>query len=51
MFTACQSGYYGENCSMPCSPNCKTCRTTDGLCSCKAGWMGHNCSIGSNPWK
>lgn len=50
MLTACQPGYYGTNCSMACSPNCKTCRHTDCLCSCKAGWMGHNCSIGNNQW-
>lgn len=50
MFTACQPGYYGTNCSLACSPNCKTCRHTDGLCSCKAGWMGHNCSKGNNQW-
>lgn len=46
IFEACQSGYYGANCSLACAPNCKTCRHTDGLCSCKAGWKGHNCSIG-----
>lgn len=45
---ACQRGYYGTNCSLPCSPNCKTCRPADGLCSCKAGWMGHNCSDGNS---
>lgn len=46
LFTACQPGYYGTNCSFSCLPNCKTCRHTDGLCSCKAGWMGDDCSIG-----
>lgn len=46
IFTACQPGYYGTNCSLVCPSNCKTCRHTDGLCSCKAGWMGHNCTIG-----
>ena len=44
--TACRNGYYGQNCSRLCSPNCKTCKPTDGRCSCYAGWMGPNCSIG-----
>lgn len=43
----CKKGYYGKNCSLVCSPNCKTCRHTDGLCSCKAGWMGPNCTTGN----
>lgn len=46
LFTACQPGYYGINCSFSCLPNCKTCRHTDGLCSCKAGWMGDDCLVG-----
>lgn len=41
---ACQPGNYGKNCSRACSPNCKTCRHKDILCSCKAGWMGDNCT-------
>ena len=40
------NGYFGQNCSSVCSPNCKTCKPTDGTCSCNAGWMGPNCSIG-----
>lgn len=44
--SACKGGFYGTNCSYVCSPNCKTCRQTDGLCTCKAGWMGHNCTTG-----
>lgn len=48
IFTACQPGYFGTNCSFTCSPNCKTCRHTDGLCSCRAGWMGHECSVGKS---
>lgn len=42
----CKKGYYGTNCSLVCSPNCKTCRHMDGLCTCKAGWMGLNCTTG-----
>lgn len=45
--SVCKKGYYGKNCSLVCSPNCKTCRHTDGLCTCKAGWMGPNCTIGN----
>lgn len=44
--SACKEGYYGTNCSGFCSPNCKTCRHTDGFCTCMAGWMGHNCTTG-----
>ena len=46
MCTACANGYYGKNCSSVCSPNCKTCRHTDGQCSCFAGWNGFYCSTG-----
>lgn len=45
-FPACNEGYYGRNCSFVCSPNCNTCRNTDGMCTCKAGWEGHNCTSG-----
>lgn len=45
--SACKGGFYGNNCSLPCSPNCKeTCHHTDGLCSCKAGWIGSLCNKG-----
>lgn len=45
--SACKDGFYGNNCSLPCSPNCKeTCHHTDGFCSCKAGWMGSFCNEG-----
>lgn len=43
----CRSGFYGEKCSGVCSPNCTTCRHTDGYCECPAGLMGVNCSIGT----
>lgn len=43
---ACEEGYYGRNCSLDCSPNCETCRHTDGFCTCKAGWLGYNCTTG-----
>lgn len=44
--TACTNGYYGTNCSLVCSPNCKPdkCRHTDGRCSCSTGWTGYNCT-------
>lgn len=45
--SACEKGFYGNNCSLPCSPNCKeTCHHADGFCSCKAGWMGSFCNEG-----
>lgn len=43
---ACNKGFFGKNCSKVCSPNCKTCKNTDGICSCKAGWMGLTCTKG-----
>eukprot|EP00105_Crassostrea_gigas_P031105 XP_011453688.2 PREDICTED: uncharacterized protein LOC105346686 [Crassostrea gigas] len=46
--TACKEGHYGRNCSFFCSPNCKTCRHTDGTCACKEGWMGPSCTTGTN---
>lgn len=47
MCTACANGYYGKNCSSVCSPNCKTCRHTDGQCDCLAGWNGFYCNTGN----
>lgn len=44
----CEEGYFGKNCSLVCSPNCKTCRHTDGFCTCKKGWMGYNCTKGTS---
>lgn len=43
----CSSGFYGEKCSGVCSPNCTTCRNTDGYCECPAGLMGEDCSKGT----
>lgn len=45
---ACPEGSYGKHCSFCCSPNCKTCRHTDGVCTCKAGWTGWNCTTGTS---
>ncbi|KAH3857882.1 hypothetical protein DPMN_100497 [Dreissena polymorpha] len=45
---ACDSGYFGMNCSFPC--HCKEiigCDHVSGNCSdkeCSPGWTGHNCS-------
>lgn len=44
---ACKELQYGKNCSLVCSPNCKTCRHTDGFCTCKAGWTGTDCTTGN----
>ena len=45
-FTACRYGYYGKNCSSVCSPNCRTCNHTDGICTCYAGWSRPDCTNG-----
>ena len=46
LYTACSNGYYGKNCVSVCSPNCRTCKHTDGTCSCYAGWREPNCTNG-----
>lgn len=48
--SACMEGYYGTDCSLRCSPNCKICQNTDGMCACKSGWMGQQCLTGSYIW-
>ncbi|XP_046548218.1 scavenger receptor class F member 2-like [Haliotis rubra] len=48
----CSNGYYGGECEMPCSQNCKSengsvrCIRTTGICSngCKHGWCYNNCT-------
>lgn len=47
-FLACQSGYFGYNCSYQCSPNCNVTNNCDrftGQCDggCKPGWTGITC--------
>lgn len=43
----CQnSGYYGEDCSLQCPPNCQEgyCSIVDGTClGCRVGYRGPNC--------
>lgn len=43
----CQnSGYYGEDCSLQCPPNCQEgyCSIVDGTClGCRVGYKGPNC--------
>lgn len=43
MILACTSGYFGKNCSIPCSPSCNgTCGYKDGTCNdCKDGQESH----------
>lgn len=45
---ACTTGYFGKNCSIPCSSSCNgTCRHIDGSCDdCKVG-RGSHCSKGN----
>ena len=43
------SGYYGENCSLPCPQHCLAglCDSQDGACrSCIAGYTGPKCEEG-----
>lgn len=47
----CQTGYYGQDCSIPCSKNCDVSRECDrftGQCNegCKEGWTGNTCDQG-----
>lgn len=42
-------GYYGENCSIPCPPNCLDgrCHIVEGTCyRCVDGYSGTTCSKG-----
>lgn len=43
LILACTTGYYGKNCSIPCSPSCNgTCGYKDGSCNvCKDGRESH----------
>lgn len=52
LLLASNAGYYGTNCSIPCSPNCNgTCEHIDGSCDdYKAGSESH-CSKGSYTWE
>uniref|UniRef100_A0A8W8NTF1 EGF-like domain-containing protein n=1 Tax=Magallana gigas TaxID=29159 RepID=A0A8W8NTF1_MAGGI len=41
------TGYYGDNCTMPCPQNCQEghCDIVDGTClGCKAGYIGSRCN-------
>lgn len=47
----CVSGYFGQNCSIPCNVNCNVasnCNRFTGKCNggCKSGWTGDTCSLG-----
>ena len=49
MFTACQSGYYGNKCERSCSGHCLNklvCDHIDGACSegCEDGYMDKLCN-------
>ena len=40
----CHDGFYGDRCHLNCSPRCKTCNLTDGVCLvCKDGYYGNEC--------
>ena len=48
--TACQSGFYGQDCAFTCG-NCDggaPCNAVDGTCSsgCAPGWTGDTCNEG-----
>ena len=54
LFSECQFGKYGGNCSSDCSGHCKgvnrfACNYKDGSCSdgCADGWRGPNCENGN----
>ncbi|XP_062574220.1 multiple epidermal growth factor-like domains protein 10 [Saccostrea cucullata] len=43
-----KTGYYGKNCSISCSRNCKHsyCQANTGAClQCKSGFHGHQCEL------
>ena len=49
-FAGCpRSGYYGNNCSVPCpDPQCNYCDIETGICrgGCNPGYQGHRCELG-----
>nr|XP_022307322.1 uncharacterized protein LOC111113376 [Crassostrea virginica] len=47
-----RSGYYGNNCSVPCpDPQCNYCDLDTGTCrgGCNPGYKGHRCELVSKP--
>lgn len=47
LYTACDSGFYGNNCSSVCFLNCPNCRHTDGYCDYVTEFRGFNGSTGT----
>ena len=49
LVTACDAGFFGEDCKERCScSNGATCDHRTGTCVCAAGWRGRNCDKGTN---
>ena len=49
LYTECENGKFGENCSMTCNCKIGSCNKKSGECrvpGCVAGFMGNTCSKG-----
>ena len=51
-FSACHSGFYGQDCTLACNDKCTECNNVDGNCNneCQPGWDGERCKQ-SNSFK
>lgn len=48
--SACQHGFFGENCAMKCVDTCNDCNDVTGLCDhgCLPGFRGYICQEGKS---
>ena len=47
LFSACDDGWYGENCQNQCDCQNGACDKKTGECHCDLGWEGPRCAVGT----